>query len=76
MLDISEEEAATNIFVITDPESGRQYIQFTQTVTDPCSGQTARIPINQSPLEPLNEGLDFQLFSLPNCLSLDQIFRN
>ena len=56
MLDISEEEAATNIFVITDPDSGRQYIQFTQTVTDPCSGHTVQIPINQSPLETLDEG--------------------
>ena len=55
MLDISEEEAS-NILVITDPESGRQYIQFMQTITDPCSGQTVQIPINQSPLEPLTEG--------------------
>lgn len=66
MLDISEEEAATNIFVITDPDSGRQYIQFTQTVTDPCSGHTVQIPINQSPLETLDEGCYFIsfLFSL------------
>ena len=55
ILDISEEEAE-NILVITDPDSGRQYIQFMQTVTDPSSGQTVQIPINQSPLEPLDQG--------------------
>ena len=67
MLDISEEEAATNIFVITDPDSGRQYIQFTQTVTDPCSGHTVQIPINQSPLETLDEGY-FITFLFPLLL--------